>query len=47
MAMYKEWYKNPLLVILMTYAEIFPIGLLIALISALILKKKQATEASI
>lgn len=42
MAMYVEWYKNPLLVVLMTYVEILPLGLIIALISALILKKKQA-----
>jgi len=41
MANFKEMYKNPLMVILITYAEIFPIGLLITVISALILKKKQ------
>jgi len=40
MANFKEMYKNPLFVVLITYAEVFPIGLLISLISALILKRK-------
>ncbi len=40
MASYKEMYKNPLFVVLLTYMEILPIGLIITLISALILKKK-------
>jgi high-affinity Fe2+/Pb2+ permease len=39
---YKEMYKNPLWVIILTYAEILiPIGLLVPIISALILKRKQ------
>lgn len=40
MAMYKDMYQNPLFVILLTYAEVLPIGVLIALVSALILKRK-------
>ncbi len=36
----KEWYKSPLMIILLTFMEIFPLGLLISLIAGLILKKK-------
>ncbi|MES2418650.1 MAG: DUF4199 domain-containing protein [Bacteroidota bacterium] len=46
MANYKEMYKNPVLVVLFTYLEIFPIGLLITIISALILKRKVNPKAS-
>lgn len=40
LADYREWYKNPVFVILLTYMEVFPIGLAISLISALLLKRK-------
>jgi hypothetical protein len=40
-AMFKDMYKNPLLIILLTYAEILlPIGLLVPVITALILKRR-------
>ena len=41
MAMYKDMYKNPFYFTLLTYAEILPVGLVVSLISALILKKKK------
>ncbi|NSL86375.1 DUF4199 domain-containing protein [Chitinophaga solisilvae] len=37
---YSEMYRNPLFVVLLTYMEILPLGLLITLISALILKRR-------
>lgn len=46
--MFKEWYKNPIMVILLTYAEILiPIGLLVPVISALILKRKSVSKETI
>lgn len=40
MADFKAMYKNPLFVILITYSEVLPVGLVVALISALVLKTK-------
>lgn len=40
MAKWSAMYKNPLFVILLTYTEILPIGLLVSLVSAFILKKR-------
>lgn len=37
---FRELYKTPVFVILITYAEVLPIGLVVALISALALKRK-------
>jgi hypothetical protein len=40
MAEFKEMYQNPAFVIIVSYIEVLPIGLIISLISALILKRK-------
>jgi Trp operon repressor len=39
MESYKEMYKNPLLVVLLTYSEVVPVGLVVTIISSLILKR--------
>ncbi|MCA0229813.1 MAG: DUF4199 domain-containing protein [Bacteroidetes bacterium] len=44
MAEFKEMYKNPLYVVLITYTEVLPVGLIVALVSALILKRKNKAE---
>ncbi len=41
---YKEMYKNPLLFVLLTYLEILPVGLLVTLICALLLKRKMQSQ---
>lgn len=38
---FKQLYKSPLFFALMTYAEILPVGILVSLITALILKRKR------
>jgi hypothetical protein len=41
----KDMYSTPLMVILFTYMEIFPVGLLVSIITALILKRKSADDS--
>ena len=41
----KEAYKNPFMVILLTYIEVLPIALIITLVSALILKKRSPQDS--
>jgi hypothetical protein len=45
MAKFAEMYKNPFFVVIFTYAEVLPIGIVVALISALILKRKKPATA--
>lgn len=40
MEQFKEMYKNPLFAILISYAEVLPIGLVVVLVSSLFLKRK-------
>ncbi len=44
MADFTRMYKNPFFNAMMTYAEILPVGLIVTLISALILKRKTKTN---
>lgn len=44
MAQMKDWYKNPLFIILMTYVEILPVGVIVTLITALVLKRSKPKQ---
>lgn len=44
MESFKEMYKNPLFVTLITYTEVLPVGIIVALVSALVLKKKDKSQ---
>lgn len=40
MAQFKDMYENPIFVVLISYMEVLPIGLVVALVSSFILKRK-------
>ncbi|RCH56213.1 DUF4199 domain-containing protein [Mucilaginibacter hurinus] len=46
MAIQAERYKNPVFVVMYTYMEILPVGILVALVSAFLLKRKNTVVAS-
>lgn len=45
MAEFREMYQNPFFVVLFTYFEVLPLGLVVALLSAVILRRKVAPAA--
>lgn len=47
MESFGEMYKNPLFVVLITYFEVLPIGLVVALISSLVLRRKKSHTANV
>ena len=47
MESFKTMYKNPLFNILLTYSEVIPVGLVISLICALVLRKKTKNQFNV
>lgn len=47
MARFAELYRNPLFNVAVTFLEIFPVGLVITLISAAILRRKRPAQAGV
>lgn len=45
MAEFREMYQNPFFVVLFTYMEVLPLGLIVSLLSAVILRRKVARTA--
>ena len=43
MEQFREMYKSPVFVVLISYAEVLPVGLVVAFVSSLILKRKHTT----
>ncbi|MGM9512197.1 DUF4199 domain-containing protein [Larkinella sp. GY13] len=44
MQSYKDMYKNPVMVILLTYSEVIPVGLVVSLLCALFLKRNTSKQ---
>lgn len=43
MEQFRSWYQKPFMVVFITYMEVLPIGLAVAFVSSLVLKKKPET----
>ena len=43
----KEMYTNPVLIVLLSYSEVLPVGMAVAIVSSFLLKKKQKRMLSV